>query len=75
MATIELTADESLVLFDFLPQYATDHEPLEVRHMAGQIVLWDMCCLLVKQLVKPIDSIYQSLLEAARKQVSGEHTE
>ena len=75
MATVKLTPEESLVLFDFLSRYATDNEQLEVRCKAEHVVLCDICCLLEKQLVEPFNPDYSSLLEAARTQVSGEHSE
>ncbi len=50
--TIELSSAEALVLFEFLSRFS-DENKLEIEDQAEARVLWDMCCLLEKQLVEP----------------------
>ena len=66
--TIELTPAEALVLFEFLTRFS-DKEVLEIEDQAEARVLWDMCCLLERQLVEPFMPSYGQLLEKARDEV------
>lgn len=62
---LELTADEALVLFDFLSRFS-DTDVLAVEDKAEQRALWNVCCLLEKQLVEPFLANYDQLLRQAR---------
>ena len=62
---IELTGDEALVLFEFLARF-DDHEVLIVQDQAEERALWNLQCLLEKQLVEIFDPNYKALLEAVR---------
>jgi hypothetical protein len=62
---IELTADEALVLSEFLARYC-DSNTLTIEDQAEQRALWNLHCLLEKQLVEPFDPNYSGLVDAAR---------
>jgi hypothetical protein len=65
---LSLSPDEALVLFDFLSRFSDDDE-LRIDDQAEQRVLWDLCCLLERQLVEPFDENYALLLAQARSRV------
>ena len=65
---IELTSDEALVLFEFLTRFETE-ETLAIQHRAEEQSLWNLQCLLEKQLVEPFRSDYGERLHAARKRL------
>ncbi len=62
---VPLTPDEALVLFDFVSRYSDTGE-LRIEDQAEQRVLWDLCCLLEKELVEPFNPDYMKLLQSAR---------
>jgi len=62
---LEMTVDEALVLFELLSGYS-ESGSLTVTHQAEQRVLWNLHCLLERQLVEPFDPDYETLLTAAR---------
>ncbi len=66
--TIELSGEEALVLFEFLSRYS-DEKKLEIVDQAEQRVLWDLCCILERQLVAPFKAEYADLLSRAREHV------
>lgn len=66
--TIELSSAEALVLYEFLSIFS-DKDKLEIKDQAEARVLWDMCCMLEKQLVEPFMQDYDELLEKARDEV------
>jgi hypothetical protein len=63
--TIELTGDEALVLFEFLSRFS-DTDTLSLEDQAEARALWNLLCLLQKQLVEPFRPNYQELLRQAR---------
>jgi len=65
---IELSPAEALVLFEFLTRFSNE-DRLEIKDQAEARVLWDMCCVLEKQLVEPFMRNYDDLLEEARDEV------
>lgn len=65
---VRLTPDEALVLFEFLSRYS-DGDELRVEDQAEQRALWNLCCLLEKQLVEPFNPNYFELLESARNRL------
>lgn len=67
---LELTNDETLVLFDFLQRFADD-ATLAVQDRAEQRALWNLHCLLEKQLVEMFRPDYQALVAAARDRLRG----
>ncbi|MFZ5828459.1 MAG: hypothetical protein ACOY3P_00135 [Planctomycetota bacterium] len=62
---LELTGDEALVLFDFLQRF-DDEQTLAIRDQAEERALWNLHCLLQKQLVEIFCPNYDVLLAAAR---------
>ena len=62
---LSLTSGEALVLFEFLSRFG-DKEQLAIEDEAERQVLWNLCCMLQRELVAPFDSNYDSLLEDAR---------
>ncbi len=63
--SIELTADEALVLFEFLQRYS-DSDTLRIDDVAEQRALWNLACALEKVLVAPFSADYPALLTNAR---------
>ena len=62
---LELTGDEALVLFEFLARF-DDHQTLSLQDQAEERALWNLHCLLEKQLVEIFDPKYKALVQAAR---------
>ena len=73
--SVELSADEALVLFDWLARESPPGQPAPFADKAEQIVLWDVTCLLESVLVGPFDENYAALLESARAAVRGDGTD
>jgi hypothetical protein len=65
---VRLTPDEALVLFELLFRYS-DSDELRIADQSEQRALWNLCCLLEKQLVEPFKANYVELLEAARNRL------
>lgn len=62
---LELSGDEALVLFEFLARF-DDEDTLALEDQAEERALWNLHCLLQKQLVEIFDPNYKALLAAAR---------
>jgi hypothetical protein len=62
---LELTGDEALVLFEFLARF-DDDSSLTIQDQAEERALWNLHCLLQKQLVEVFHPEYKALLAAAR---------
>ena len=69
-AVLHLSADEALVLFEFLARVDYE-ERLAFADAAEERVLTTLLGQLEKQLVAPFDSGYTALLARARDQVRG----
>lgn len=69
MHHIELTADEALVLSDFLSRFQ-DTNRLEFAHVSEFLALNRISAVLDKALVEPFKSDYKSLVERARERVA-----
>lgn len=61
---IELTRSEALVLFEYLSR-CDDAQKYEFVDQAEQRVIWDLECLLQKQLSEISDPRYRELLKSA----------
>ena len=61
-----LTNDEALVLFELLTRY-TEQDKLSVAHESEQQALYNLQATLEKSMSAPFQTNYQSLLNAARK--------
>ena len=66
--TIELSNTEALVLFEFLHRF-DDEDNYVFADQAEERVLWNVECLLEKQLVEIFSPDYERLLAEAREQV------
>ena len=66
--TLTLSDSEALVLFDLLARFS-DTGVLGTEDQAEQRVLWDIHCLLERQLVPIFDPRYRELLDKARAQL------
>jgi hypothetical protein len=62
---ISLTADEALVLFEFLSRFEKSSD-LTIVDQAEERALWNLLCLFQKQLVSPFRLDYRELLQMAR---------
>jgi hypothetical protein len=62
---IPLTADEALVLFEFLQRFSSTDE-LTIEDQSEQRALWNLCCLFEKHLSVPFDANYTEILQAAQ---------
>ena len=69
--TLELSADEALVLLDLLAHYGLqdDGRALMVRHAAERNALWAFEAALEKQLVPPFQKDYVDQVAAARTRI------
>jgi hypothetical protein len=65
---LELTSDEALVLFEFLRHF-DDENTLAIRDQAEERALWNLHCLLQKQVVEIFDPDYKTLLAMARSRL------
>lgn len=65
---LELTADEALVLFEFLSRYS-ESDQLSIVDQAEQRALWNLQCLFERQLVEPFRSDHEEQLAAARERL------
>ena len=69
--TITLTADEAVVLFEFLSRFS-DTDKLTIEDQAEERALWNLCCIFEKSLVVPFDANYREALQAARDRLRDE---
>lgn len=69
---LDLSADEALVLFEFLARISASDRLGLFEDQAEQRVLWNLEALLEKTLVAPLRPDYAQLLTAARGRVRDE---
>jgi hypothetical protein len=69
---IRLTHDEALVLFELLHHWEDQGGVTQPDHHADQIALWNLSCLLERELIDPFDPAYDRLLSEARTHLAGE---
>lgn len=55
--TITLTADEALVLFEFVRRFS-DTDELVIKNAAEQQALWNLCCLFEKASLGPPEALH-----------------
>ena len=63
---IQLTRDEAIVLFEFLGRFNERFDSDKFEDQAEERVLWDIECILEKELSEPFQSDYQEIVERAR---------
>jgi hypothetical protein len=69
---IRLSHDEALVLFELLHHWESQQRVTQPEHHAGQVALWNLSCLLERELVEPLDPAYDRLITEARTRLAGE---
>ena len=72
---ISLTKDEAIVLFEFLGRFNEKEDDNLFEDQAEQRVLWDIECILEKELVEPFQENYARILELARENVRDNDSE
>ena len=66
---IELTKNEAIVLFEFLGRFNENDDFSKFEDQSEQRVLWDIECILEKQLSEPFRADYLEIVAKAREQV------
>ncbi len=66
---IELTKDEAIVLFAFLAEFNKKDNNELFSDQAEQRVLWDIECVLEKQLSEPLKADYLEIVRQAREKI------
>jgi hypothetical protein len=69
-ATIKLSNDEALVLFEFLARFCDEKKELAIEDASERRVLCDILCQLESFLVEPFATDYRDLLRRARSRVT-----
>ena len=69
---IELTKEEAIVLFEFLGRFNENDELNRFEGQAEQRVLWDIECILEKELSEPFRADYKEIVKKARESVRDE---
>ena len=65
---LSLTSDEALVLHEFLQRFS-ESGALRLEDQSEERALWNLCCLLEKELLEPLSASYLQALEAARNRL------
>jgi hypothetical protein len=66
---IELTKEEAIVLFEFLSRFNENDNLSRFEDQSEQRVLWNVECILEKQLSEPFRADYQKIVKKAREVV------
>jgi hypothetical protein len=69
---IELTKEEAIVLFEFLGRFNENDNLDRFEDQAEQKVLWDIECVLEKELSEPFRADYKVIVSKAREKVRDE---
>lgn len=69
---IELTKEEAIVLFEFLGRFNENDDFNRFEDQSEQRVLWDIECILEKELSEPFRTDYQEIVKKAREKVRDE---
>jgi hypothetical protein len=69
---IELTKEEAIVLFEFLGRFNEKDDLSRFEDQSEQRVLWDIECILEKELSEPFRVDYQEIIKKARESVRDE---
>ena len=69
--TIKISSAEALVLFEFLSRFS-DSDKLTIEHLSESQALWNLCCILEKELAEPFSPEYKRLLEQAQDSLTKE---
>lgn len=68
---ISLTADEAVVLFEFVRRFS-DLDDLTIVDQAEQRALWNLCCILERGALAPLSGDWKDLLRQARDRLRDE---
>lgn len=63
---IVLTKDEAIVLDNLLSRFS-ETDKLDIVHKAERVALWNLCCLIEKEISEPLDTKYNNILDKARE--------
>ena len=66
---IGLTNDEAIVLFEFLARFNESDDLNRFEDQSEQRVLWDIECILEKELSEPFRADYKEILKKSRETV------
>jgi hypothetical protein len=66
--TVELTNDEALVLFEFLAR-CRDKTTCAIEHPSERQALWNLECILEKQLPEVLSPGYSQSVKSARERI------
>jgi hypothetical protein len=69
---IRLTRDEALVLFGLLYHWEDQDRVTQPKHHADQVALWNLSCLLERELAGPFDPAYDRLISEPRTRLAGQ---
>ena len=69
---IELTKEKAIVLFEFLGRFNEKDDLSRFEDQSEQRVLWDVECILEKELSEPFRADYQEIVKKARETVRDE---
>ena len=69
---IGLTNDEAIVLFEFLARFNESDDLNRFEDQSEQRVLWDIECILEKELSEPFRADYKEILKKSRETVRDE---
>jgi hypothetical protein len=64
---IKLTKEEAIVLFEFLERFNKNKDLNKFEYQAEEKVIWNIICILEKELSEPFQANYQEIVEKARK--------
>ena len=66
---IKLTKDEAIVLFEFLGRFNEKADDSLFNDQSEKRVLWNIECILEKELSEPFEQDYNEILKLARENV------
>jgi hypothetical protein len=69
MVELILTADEGIVLFEFLSPFSQD-DVLSIEHKGERQALWNLLCVLEKKLGAQFQADFSEQLAAARERLA-----
>lgn len=72
VVTLRLTRPEALVLFEWLNNIDAGSEDIPFGGPAEMKTIWAVIAMLESELPEPFRDDYKSIVEAARKQLSGD---
>ena len=69
---IEMSKEEAVVLFEYLSRFNEYEDLKRFEDQSEQRVLWDVECILEKELSEPLRADYQEIVNKAREVVRDE---